>query len=78
MSVLEWSSIAAALTAVLSGFALFSRWVIKSFLSELRPNGGTSMSDKIKLEILPMLTDIKSDLAELRGRLDEHMRDRDK
>jgi hypothetical protein len=78
MNALEWASLAAALTAVLSGFAIFSRWVIKSFLSELKPNGGTSLSDKIRLEILPLLTEIKADLAELKGRLDGHMREHDK
>lgn len=78
MSLLDWSGIAASLTATLVVFVAFGRWVIKAYLEELKPNGGESLSDKIKLEILPMLTEIKSDLAELRGRLDEHMREHSK
>lgn len=78
MSALDWASLAAAVTAVLTGFGIFTRWIVKSFLSELKPNGGSSLSDKIRLEILPMLTEIKSDISELKGRLDEHMREHDK
>ena len=78
MSALDWASLAAAVTAVLTGFGIFTRWIVKSFLSELKPNGGSSLADKIRLEILPMLTEIKADIAELKGRLDEHMREHDK
>jgi hypothetical protein len=78
MSALDWASLGAAVTAILSGFGLFTRWIVKSFLMELKPNGGSSLSDKVKLEILPILTEIKSDLAELKGRLDEHMREHNK
>ena len=78
MSVLDWASLGAAVTAVLTGFGLFTRWIVKSFLMELKPNGGSSLSDKVRLEILPLLSEIKADIAELKGRLDEHMREHDK
>ena len=73
MTPMDWAGIAASVTATLAGFGAFSRWMIKSYLSELKPNGGTSLNDKIKLEVLPLLTEIKVDLAELRGRLDSHI-----
>lgn len=75
MSPLDWSAFLAAATATLTGFVVFTKWVIKSYLSELKPNGGSSLSDKVKLEILPMLTDIKVELAEIKGRLDEHLKE---
>jgi hypothetical protein len=78
MSVLDWSGVAASVTATLVVFVGFTRWVIKAYLAELKPNGGESLSDKIKLEILPMLTEIKSDLAEMKGRLDQHLTEGDK
>jgi hypothetical protein len=73
MTPMDWAGIAASITATLAGIGAFSRWMIKSYLSELKPNGGSSLNDKIKLEVLPLLTEIKVDLAELRGRLDTHI-----
>ena len=73
MTALDWSAFVAAVTASLVVFVGFGRWVIKAYLAELKPNGGSSLADKIKLEILPMLGEIKADLAELRGRLDQHI-----
>jgi hypothetical protein len=78
MSVLDWSGVAASITATLVVFVGFTRWVIKAYLAELKPNGGESLSDKIKLEILPMLAEIKTDLAEMKGRLDQHLTEGDK
>ena len=75
MTPLDWAGFAAAVTATLAGVGAFTRWMIKSYLSELKPNGGSSLSDKVKLEILPMLTEIKVDIAEIKGRLDEHIKD---
>jgi uncharacterized protein YicC (UPF0701 family) len=70
---MDWAGIAASVTATLAGVGAFTRWMIKSYLSELKPNGGSSLNDKIKLEVLPLLTEIKVDIAELRGRLDTHI-----
>lgn len=77
MSLLDWSGVAASVTATLVVVGGFARWVIKAYLQELKPNGGESISDKIKLEILPMLADIKADLAEVKGRLDQHLSEGD-
>ena len=78
MNALDWAGLAAAVTATLAGFGAFTRWMIKAYLSELKPNGGSSLNDKIKLEVLPMLIEIKTDFAELKGRLDQHLQDGDK
>jgi uncharacterized protein YicC (UPF0701 family) len=78
MTPMDWAGIAAAVTAVLASVGAFSRWMIKAYLSELKPNGGTSLNDKIKLEVLPMLTEIKVDIAEMRGRLDTHIEETNK
>jgi hypothetical protein len=78
MTPMDWAGIAAAVTATLAGIGAFSRWMIKAYLSELKPNGGTSLNDKIKLEVLPLLTEIKVDLAEMRGRLDTHIEETNK
>jgi hypothetical protein len=78
MSALDWSAFLAAITATLAGFGAFTRWIIKAYLAELKPNGGSSLNDKIKLEVLPMLIDIKTEIAEVKGRLDQHLQEGDK
>lgn len=76
MSALDWvgiiTGVVTIITAVYIAFKKFNQYLIKEYLSELKPNGGSSLADKVKLEILPMLIDIKSELAELRGRFDQH------
>jgi hypothetical protein len=45
------AALAAATATILGTFFAFSRWMIKTFLSELKPNGGSSLRDSIdKLE----------------------------
>lgn len=78
MTPMDWAGISASVVATLAGVGAFSRWMIKSYLSELKPNGGSSLNDKIKLEVLPMLTEIKVDIAEIRGRLDTHIEETNK
>jgi hypothetical protein len=39
---------------------------IKEYLAELKPNGGDSLNDAIKLQILPSITELKEDLKELK------------
>lgn len=43
----EWAAtIVAAVTIVVTFFGLI-RWLVKSYLSELKPNGGSSLSDRV-------------------------------
>jgi len=43
----DWVAIAVGACAVLTSLLLALRWVIKGWLNELRPNGGSSMKDQI-------------------------------
>ena len=47
MTPTEWAGFAAGITAVLVGFFTGLRWVIKSYLAELKPNGGSSLKDQM-------------------------------
>jgi len=40
-------ALAAAVVTILGAFFGFSKWVISTFLHELKPNGGSSMKDKL-------------------------------
>ena len=43
----DWVSIAVGGCAILTSLLVALRWVIKGWLNELRPNGGSSMKDQL-------------------------------
>jgi len=47
MSANDWVGIAVGVCTVTTTLLLALRWVIKSYLAELRPNGGSSIKDQI-------------------------------
>jgi hypothetical protein len=47
MTAVEIAAICAAITTVFTGFAVGLRFLVKGWLNELRPNGGSSIKDQI-------------------------------
>ena len=47
MSVQDTAAIAVAVTTVIGSFIGSVRWLVKHYLAELKPNGGSSMNDRI-------------------------------
>ena len=47
MSSNEWVAFGVGVCSIATALLLALRWVIKSFLSELKPNGGSSMKDQL-------------------------------
>jgi hypothetical protein len=47
MSPTEWAGFGAGVIAVLSGGLIGLRFLVKGWLNELRPNGGSSMKDQL-------------------------------
>jgi hypothetical protein len=43
----EWAGFGAGVIAVLSGGLVGLRFLVKGWLNELRPNGGSSMKDQL-------------------------------
>ena len=43
----EWAGFGAGVIAVLSGVLVGLRFIVKGWLNELRPNGGSSMKDQL-------------------------------
>lgn len=59
MSATEKAQIALAIVTLIGSFIGSVKWLVKHYLSELKPNSGSSMRDE---------------LAELRGRVDTILR----
>jgi hypothetical protein len=47
MSVQQWASLIVSVLAIASAFLGSIRWLVKHYLNELKPNGGSSMKDSV-------------------------------
>ena len=47
MSPNEWAALAVAVTTLVGTLAMTVRHLVKHFLSELKPNGGSSLRDSV-------------------------------
>jgi len=47
MTPADWAAFAVALTTLIGTLAITVRHLVKYYLSELRPNGGTSLRDSV-------------------------------
>ena len=43
----DWAALAVAITSLIGALALGVRHLVKHYLSELRPNGGSSVKDQV-------------------------------
>jgi len=60
MSALDWASFIVALTTIIGAVAIGVKWLVKHYLTELKPNGGSSIKDKVNAleEKVDFLTDL--------------------
>jgi hypothetical protein len=60
MTPANWAALAVSVMTIIVGFASLVRWLVKHYLYELKPNGGSSLKDKINnLEVqVELLTDL--------------------
>ena len=47
MTPANWAGLIVSIIAIVSGFAGAVRWLVKHYLAELKPNGGSSLRDSI-------------------------------
>jgi hypothetical protein len=48
MQLKDYLTVAVAVIAIFSAFAGGIRWMVKHYLFELKPNGGSSLKDSVK------------------------------
>jgi len=60
MTVNDWAALAVAVTSLIGAIAIGVRHLVKHYLSELRPNGGSSVKDQVNRleEKVEFLTDL--------------------
>jgi hypothetical protein len=47
MTAANWASLIVSVIAIVAAFAGAIRWMVKHYLYELRPNGGSSLKDSV-------------------------------
>lgn len=57
MTPANWAGLTVSIIAIITAFAGSVRWLVKHYLYELRPNGGSSLKDTVsrlesKVEVL--------------------------
>lgn len=63
MTPADWAMLIATILGIASTLLMALRWLVKSFLYELKPNGGLSIKDKVK--------DIDEKVGKLEARIDQ-------
>ena len=49
MTLQDWAAFALSITSLVGAFALMIRWMVKHYLAELKPNGGSSLKDSVNV-----------------------------
>jgi hypothetical protein len=47
MEIMDWASLSVAIISILGSVAMGIKWLVKHYLAELKPNGGSSMKDSV-------------------------------
>ena len=47
MTAQDWAALAVAISTLIGSFAIMVRWLVKHYLEELKPNGGSSVKDQV-------------------------------
>ena len=47
MQAQDYATVAVAVMTIIGGFAAGVRWMVKHYLNELKPNGGSSVKDSV-------------------------------
>lgn len=57
MTPADWAGLSVAVITIVTSFVASVKWLVKHYLAELKPNGGSSMNDRLtkvetKLEVI--------------------------
>lgn len=65
----DFSAIVAAVATISGGVVVGIKWTVKHYLSELKPNGGESLKDKVN-QLFHTQQQTSEEVARLGGRVD--------
>lgn len=63
MTANDWTGLVLAFSSIVGSLAIAVRFMVKHYLQELKPNGGSSMRDRV--------AEIERKIDKIEGRVDE-------
>ena len=72
MTIQDWASLIVAILTIVSSIAFGIKWLVKHYLSELKPNGGSSVKDQIN-RLETSVEDQRIDSLESRNRQEKKL-----
>jgi len=48
MTLVDWAALVVSILTIISSVAFGIRWMVKHYLSELKPNSGSSLKDSVR------------------------------
>ena len=63
MTANDWTGLVLAFSSIVGSLAIAVRFMVKHYLQELKPNGGSSMRDRV--------SEIEKKIDKIEGRVDE-------
>lgn len=63
MTANDWTGLVLAFSSIVGSLAIAVRFMVKHYLQELKPNGGSSMRDRV--------AEIEKKIDKIEGRVDE-------
>ncbi len=74
MTIQDWASLIVAILTIVSTIAFAIKWLVKHYLSELKPNSGSSIKDQIS-RLESALYDQRIDSIKSRDRQEKKLDD---
>jgi len=74
MTIQDWASLIVAILTIVSSIAFAIKWLVKHYLSELKPNSGSSIKDQIS-RLESALDDQRIDSIKSRDRQEKKLDD---
>lgn len=47
MTPADWAGLLVSIITIVTGFSMTIKWLVKHYLNELKPNGGSSIKDTV-------------------------------
>lgn len=74
MTIQDWASLIVAILTIVSSIGFGIKWLVKHYLYELKPNGGSSVKDQIS-RLESALDEQRIDSVESRNRQESKLDD---
>lgn len=72
MTIQDWASLIVAILTIVSSIAFSIKWLVKHYLSELKPNSGSSLKDQVS-RLESALDDQRIDSIQSRDRQEKKL-----